>query len=320
MQGYLTRRIFLFIPTIFFLTAIVFFLVRFVPGSALDVIASQTTDFGVGEGLDREAVAHALGLDVPTHIQYIRWIKNIVLHGDLGDSIIYGRPVMQMIAERLPVTLELGILAIIFSILISIPVGVYSAVRQDTLMDYIGRSISILLIAIPGFWIATLVMIYPVIWFHWSPSMQLINFSDDPLGNLLMFLLPALILGASSAGGTMRITRTMMLEVMRQDYIRTAWGKGVQESSIITKHGLKNAFIPIITILGGQVAHIVGGAVIIENIFNLPGMGQLVLSSLNHRDYPVVSAIVLVSSFLVILVNLIVDISYSWLDPRVKYK
>lgn len=321
MGTYVVRRILLFIPTVFIISVIVFFSVRFVPGSALDVLEAQmVAGGGEIEAVDREAVAHALGLDVPAHIQYYRWVKNLVLHGDLGNSLIYGRPVMQMIGERLPVTFELGILAIFFSILVSIPIGVFSAIRQDTFMDYVGRSISILLIAIPGFWIATLVMIYPAIWFNWSPPVELIHFSEDPLGNISMFVLPAFILGASTAGSTMRITRTMMLEVMRQDYIRTAWSKGVNEFAVISKHALKNAFIPVITLLGGQIAHIIGGSVIIENIFCIPGMGQLILDSLNQRDYPVVSAVVLVSSLLVIVANLIVDISYTWLDPRIKLK
>ena len=318
MRTYITRRILLFIPTIFILTVIVFFSVRFVPGNAIDVIEAQM--IATGANVDRAAVAHALGLDSPAYIQFFTWLKNIILHGNFGNSLIYGRPVIQMLAQRIPVTFELGSLAIIISILIGVPIGVYSAVRQDTLSDYVGRSISILLIAIPGFWIATLVMIYPAIWFHWSPPIELIPFAKNPLGNLSMFLLPAFILGTQTAGGIMRITRTMMLEVMRQDYIRTAWSKGVNETSVITKHALKNAFIPIITILGGQIAALIGGAVIIENIFVLPGMGQLIYDSLNHRDYPVISAIVLVSSIVVLLANLIVDISYTWLDPRVKYR
>jgi peptide/nickel transport system permease protein len=318
VTNYIIKRLLLLIPTLFIVSVIVFLLVRFVPGSAIDVIQATISQAGVTQ-VDRAAIAHALGLDVPVHVQYIRWIGDIILHGDLGTSIIQGQPVLSMIVRRLPVTLELGLLALIISTLIGVPLGTYSAVRQDSLGDYTGRTIAILLIAIPSFWLAILIMIYPAIWWGWAPPVKLIPFTENPIGNLGMFLIPAAILGTATAGGIMRMQRTMVLEVMRQDYIRTAWAKGLTERVVIMRHGLKNAFIPVITILGGQVGMLIGGAVIIENIFCLPGLGQLALQALNQRDYPLVMALTLVTAVFVMLVNLIVDLTYTWLDPRIRY-
>jgi peptide/nickel transport system permease protein len=319
VQTYIIRRILLLIPTLIFVAIIIFFLVRFVPGSAVDVIEASLSQGGT-VNIDRAAIEHALGLDVPAYIQFFRWVGAIVLHGDFGNSIIQGRPVLTMVVERMPVTLELGILALIVGTLISLPIGVYSAIRQDTVGDYIGRTFAIICIAVPSFWVATLVMIYPSVWWGWSPPVELITLTKDPLGNLGMFIIPSVILGASTAGGTMRMTRTMMLEVLRQDYIRTAWSKGLTEQTVIVRHALKNAFIPVITILGGGLGMLIGGAVIIEQIFCLPGMGQLMLQSLNQRDYPLVSAITMFTSIFVMVMNLLVDITYTWLDPRIRYQ
>jgi peptide/nickel transport system permease protein len=313
------RRILLLIPILFIVSVIVFLLVRWIPGSAIDVIAATMGQSGITQ-IDRAAIAHALGLDVPIHIQYAHWIGGIILHGDFGSSIIQGRPVLGMILERLPVTLELGLLSLVISTVIGLLIGTFSAVRQDTWGDYSGRIVSILLISIPSFWLATLVIIYPSIWWHWAPSLRLIHFTADPLRNLGMFIIPATILGTSTAGGLMRMQRTMMLEVMRQDYIRTAWAKGLSERVVIMRHTIKNALIPVITMLGGGVSMLIGGAVIIENIFCLPGMGQLALQALDQRDYPLVSAITMITAVFVMVCNLIVDISYSWLDPRIRYK
>jgi peptide/nickel transport system permease protein len=319
VTNYIIRRILLLIPILFIVSVIVFLLVRWVPGSAIDVIAATMGQSGITQ-IDRAAIAHDLGLDVPIHIQYARWIGGIILRGDFGNSIIQGRPVLGMIFERLPVTLELGLLSLVISTVIGLLIGTISAVRQDSMADYSGRTIAILLMAIPSFWLAILVMIYPSIWWGWAPPLRLIPLKADPLGNLGMFLLPATILGTATAGGLMRMQRTMMLEVMRQDYIRTAWAKGLSERVVIMRHTIKNALIPVITMLGGGVSMLLGGAVIIENIFCLPGMGQLALQALDQRDYPLVSAITLITAVFVMVCNLVVDISYSWLDPRIRYK
>ena len=219
----------------------------------------------------------------------------------------------------MPVTIELSVLAIVIGLLIALPVGIYSAIRQDTAADYVGRSIAIIGMATPNFWLALLVMIYPALWWNWSPPMQYIPFVEDPLGNLGMFIIPSLILGTAGAAGTMRLTRTMMLEVLRQDYIRTAWAKGLKERVVIMRHAVKNAFIPVVTVVGMELPMLVGGAVIIENVFNLPGLGRLFVDALADRNYPVISGVNLVFGIAVMGANLVTDLIYPYLDPRVRY-
>jgi peptide/nickel transport system permease protein len=228
--------------------------------------------------------------------------------------------VINQIKARWPVTFELGIMAFIITQIVALPIGIYSALRQDTLGDYIGRSIAIFCIAVPGFWLATLVIVYPAIWWHYSPPLMLIQFGQNPIGNLRMFIVPAIVLGMSGMGSNMRLMRTMMLEVLRQDYIRTAWSKGLRERVVVMRHALKNALIPVVTMAGGQLTIIVSGAVIIENIFSLPGLGQLMTNATNSRDYTVVSALVLITAVVIVFINLLTDLSYGFLDPRVHYK
>ena len=261
-----------------------------------------------------------LGLDLPVHVQYGRWMGGILLHGTLGTSLWGDWSVEEKILGRLPVTIELGVMAIVIGLVIALPVGIYSAIRQDTAADYVGRSFAIIGLATPNFWLALMVMIYPAIWWGWSPPMKLIPFTEDPLGNLGMFIIPSLILGTASAAATMRMTRTMMLEVLRQDYIRTAWSKGLKERGVIIRHALKNALIPIVTLIGLQLPLLVGGSVIIENIFNLPGIGRLFMIALQSRDYPVVSGVNLFFAVVVMANNLLIDLIYPYLDPRVRYR
>jgi peptide/nickel transport system permease protein len=320
MGAYAIRRL-LWIPvTIILVSMLVFLLVRFVPGTVIDLIEAEMLASSGGATIDRAAIEHALGLDVPVYVQYSRWVGNLVMHGSLGTSLRGNRDIMQEILHRLPVTMELGILGLITGVIISIPIGVYSAIRQDTFWDYVGRSIAILLISVPGFWTGTMIMIYPSIWWGWSPPMELIPFTENPLGNLGMFLIPSLVLGTALTGGTMRMTRAMMLEVLRQDYTRTAWSKGLSERVIVIRHAMKNALIPVVTIIGFQLPIIVGGSVIIEQIFVLPGVGRFMLEALNQRDYPIVSGINLMLATFTIFINLLVDLSYGWLDPRVHYE
>ena len=332
MRAYIIRRLLLIIPTVFILTILVFLSVRFIPGDTIDAMLGKM-EFMAGE-VDREALEHMLGLDVAVHVQYGRWIGVLptpdwvtgeshfkgLLQGSLGHSLLRGQEaVEEKIIGRLPVTIELGVMAIVIGLLIALPVGIYSAIRQDTAADYVGRSIAIIGLATPNFWLAIMVMIYPVIWWGWSPSMELIPFVEDPLGNLGMFLIPSLILGTASAAATMRMTRTMMLEVLRQDYIRTAWAKGLNERVVIMRHAVKNALIPVVTLIGLQLPILVGGSVIMENIFNLPGLGRLMLIALEDRDYPLVSGVNLVFATAVVGVNLMIDLIYPYLDPRVRY-
>ena len=319
MRSYVIRRLLLIIPTIFLVTIIVFCTLRFIPGNVLDLmVAEMSEETGVSE-LTIEALKHDLGLDVPVHIQYGRWV-GAALQGDLGTSLWTDRSVTEDLLRRLPVSMELGILAILTGIIVAAPIGVYSAVRQDTPVDYLGRTASILGLSLPHFWVGTIIMVFPAIWWAWSPPVKLIPFLDNPMANLSQFIIPAIIMGTAMAAATMRMTRTMMLEVLRQDYIRTAWAKGLQERVVVQRHALKNALIPVITVIGLQIPVIIGGAVVMETIFCLPGIGLLLIEAINKRDYPVISGINLVLASFVLVLNLIVDLTYAFLDPRVHYK
>jgi len=258
-------------------------------------------------------------MDQPIHVQYVRWMGNIILHGDFGKSLWESNTVVEAIGSRLPISIELGILGLIIALIIAIPVGIWSAIRSDTATDYAFRSMAILFISVPGFWLGTMVMVYPSIWWQWSPPMEYIKFGEDPMGNLGMNLIPAILLGMALSGTTMRMTRTMVLEVLRQDYIRTAWAKGLRERVVILRHALKNALIPVITIVGMQLPILIGGTVIIEQIFNMPGIGRLTISAIGRRDYPVISGVNLMIASFVLFSNMLIDMTYAYLDPRVKY-
>ena len=322
MRQYIIRRSLLVIPTLLGISIIVFMMLRLVPGSVADIIISQAVrsgNIGSAAVMDVDEIKRALGLDVPVHVQYGRWIGDIVFRGSLGDSLIKNVPVTDLIIGKLAVTIELGLLAVLFSNIVSFPIGVYSAIRQDTVADYTGRTIAILFMAVPSFWIATMIMIYPSIWWKWSPSVDLVPFMDNPLGNLKVFLIPSFLLGMAMAGDNMRMTRTMMLEVLRQDYIRTAYSKGLREAVVVLRHALKNALIPVVTLIGAELPVLIGGSIIIEQIFSLPGTGRFLIQALEQRDYTVVAGINLVIATVVVVVNLIVDLSYGYLDPRVRY-
>ena len=308
----------LVIPTLFLLSLLVFLTVRFIPGDVIDAMSAQLRSFGVE--IDRETLEHRLGLDVPVWVQYGRWIGEIVRHGSLGRSLWRDWTVEEEILSRLPVTIELGLLAIVIGLVIALPVGIYSAMRQDTAADYLGRSVAIIGLATPNFWLAIMVLIYPTIWWGWTPPLEYTPFTEDPLGNLAGFFIPSLILGTAMAAATMRMTRTMTLEVLRQDYIRTAWSKEMAERVVIMRHTLKNALIPVVTLIGLQMPILVGGAVIMENIFALPGLGRLMLDALQSRDYPVVQGTNLFFATGVVLLNLLIDLIYPYLDPRVRYE
>jgi peptide/nickel transport system permease protein len=292
-------------------------MIRLIPGSIVDSMVAQ---YQYATAMDKAKIEHALGFDVPLIVQYGRWMENIILHGDLGKSLWTNQPIINDIKARWPVTLELGILGIVVAQLIALPVGIYSAIRQDKLGDYFARSFAIMAIAVPNFWVATMVIVFPSIWWNYMPSIRLIHFTVDPIGNLKMFIIPAIVLGMEFSGMTMRMTRTMMLEVLRQDYIRTAWAKGLRERVVIIRHALKNALIPVITILGWQLPVLIGGTVIIENIFQLPGMGQLIINATQQRDYTIVSAVMFIFAFAILIINLLVDMTYAFLDPRIHYK
>jgi len=325
MGSYIIRRLLILIPTLLLTSFIVYFTASLIPGDYIDALMSQSID----QSVDRPALEKKYGLDAPLIVQYARWMGfapqvdgkfSGIIHGDFGISWWTHVPVLQTVARRWPVSFELGLLALVISQLIGLPIGIVSSLRQDSVSDYLGRTFAILCISIPAFWLATMVIIYPSIWWRYMPSIFHIRFTEDPLGNLKMFIVPAIVLGLSMAGGTMRMIRTMMLEVNRQDYIRTAWAKGLREGTITRRHALKNALIPVVTVIGLQAPVLIGGTVIIEDIFALPGMGRLGIEATLHRDQQLVSGITLLFSLALMLINLVVDLSYAALDPRIKYK
>jgi len=320
MRAYATRRLLLAIPTLVIVTMLVFFSVRLIPGNVIDLMVSEmATASGMGEELDADYIRQQLGLDEAVHIQYFKWAGGL-FRGEFGESLWTGRPILPDVIRRYPISIELGLIAIIISLTISVPVGIYSAIRQDTVLDYGGRTFAIGMLAMPNFWLATMVIVYPSIWFNWSPPIRYMPFTEDPMANIVMFIIPGFLMGTSMSGGSMRFLRTMFLEVLRQDYIRTAWAKGLQEHVIIFKHALRNASIPLITSMGPMVLMLFGGSVIMEQIFNLPGLGRYFLDALNTRDYPVVQIMNLIGAGSFVFVTVIIDLSYAWLDPRIVYR
>lgn len=316
MQAYLIRRLLALVPTLLFVSVIVFASIRLIPGNVVDLMLAQND---VSTGQDRARIEAELGLDKPIAVQYFVWI-GAVLTGDLGDSLWQSTSVARELIARVPITFELGLLALLVALTTALPIGVYSAIRQDTAGDYLTRSFSLLMLAIPGFWLGTLVMVFPSVWWRWAPELDYTPFFQDPLKNLNLMLVPAILLGLSLSAVTMRITRTMMLEVMRQDYIRTARAKGLSEIVLIVRHALRNGLIPVVTLIGLQAPVLIGGSVIMEQIFVIPGMGLLLLEAVSSRDYPVVSGVFLTVGVGVLIINLLVDISYGFLDPKVRYR
>ncbi|WP_020699325.1 ABC transporter permease [Reyranella massiliensis] len=315
MQAFVIRRIAALVPTLFFASVIVFMVVRLIPGDVIDLMLSQ--DSGADK-LDRSALERALGFDRPMVEQYLQWIGGVLFYGDFGMSLWRQTPVADMLAARLPVTLELSLLALTIALAIALPIGILSAVRQDTAADYIARSFSIFMLAVPGFWIATIVVVFPAIWWGWSPEVKFTPFREDPLANLKQLIIPALIMGTSLSAVTIRMMRTTMLEVLRQEYVRTAWAKGLSERVVVVRHVLRNALIPVVTVIGLQATLLIGGSVIMEQIFVIPGMGLLLIEAVFDRDYPIVTGVFLVTGVAIVLINFLVDLSYGLLDPKVR--
>ncbi len=314
MSSYLIRRLLLLVPTLVGVSIVVFALVRLLPG---DAVALQLQD-ARASAADEAALRGQLGLDRPVYVQYVDWLTTLA-RGDLGHSFRSHQPVLQELANRLPVTAELGLLALLIAAAVATTIGVISAVKQDTWADYTARSAAIGLLAVPGFWLGTLVVTLPSVWWHWTPPLRYVRLTEDPLKNLTIVIIPAVILGLGLSGGLMRLVRTQMLEVLRQDFIRTAAAKGLAEHSVVMRHALKNAFIPALTVLGLQVALLVSGTVVLESIFVLPGMGRYLLESVQARDYPAIQALNLIFATVIVITNLVVDLLYGWLDPRVRY-
>lgn len=314
MRLLIIRRLLALLPTLVFTSIIVFASIRMIPGDVIDLMLAQND---ISTGNDRAVIEAALGLDQPIYIQYFVWVVD-VLSGDLGRSLWQNTPVSEQLALTLPITFELGFLALLVALSVAIPIGIYSAMRQDSMGDYITRSFSLLMLAVPSFWLATLVMVFPSVWWRWAPPLQYTPFLEDPVANLAHMSVPAILLGLSLSAVTMRMTRTMMLEVLRQDYIRTARAKGLKENIVIVRHALRNCLIPVVTLVGLQAPLLIGGAVILEQIFVIPGMGLMLLEAVFQRDYPVVTGVFLVVGVSILLINLVVDLTYSLLDPKVR--
>jgi len=316
MQAYIIRRLLALIPTLFFASLIVFVTVRLIPGDIIDLMLSSN-DIGANKK-SREQLEAALGLDRPMVTQYFRWIGAFLFEGSLGQSLWQSTSVMEEILHRLPVTFELGLMALIVALIVGIPIGVYSAVVQDTAGDYIARSFAIIALALPGFWVGTLVMVFPAIWWGWSPDVKFTPFSVDPLRHLGQLVIPALILGKAFSAVTMRLTRAMMLEVMRQDYIRTARAKGLSERAVVYRHALRNAMLPVLTVVGLQFGALLAGAIVTETIFSWPGIGRLTIQAIGNRDYYLVQGCILAIGLTYVVVNFLTDLLYSVANPRIR--
>jgi len=314
VKQYVVRRVLLALPTLFLVSVFVFALMRFMPG---DVATRMVEGHAYAPTLD--ALRHDLGLDRPVYTQYLDWIGGILLRGDLGRSYWTRQPILEEFVRRFPVTLELAFLTILVSVVLGILIGIVSAVRQDSAPDYLGRVLAILALSVPYFGLAVLVVVLPSIYFKWTPVWTYIPFSVNPLENLKIMVVPALVFGVTRAGPVMRIMRSSLLDVLRQDYIRTAWSKGLAERPIILRHALKNAMIPVLSLIGLQMPLYIGGSVIIESIFRLPGVGLFFFEAITRLDYPVVQSVNLIVAAMVVGLNLLVDLSYAFLDPRIRY-
>jgi peptide/nickel transport system permease protein len=314
MTRYLVQRLIGVVPTVLLLLLLVVVMVRIIPGTVVDLML---TEQGGARDVDREAFEERLGINDPLPVQYLRYTAG-VLRGDLGQSLWDQRSVADMIFSRLPTTIELALIALSISVVFALTFGVIAAIRQDTFLDYVPRSIAVLGLSIPDFALGTMVLVLPTLWFQQTVPLIWHPFSEDPAAHLLQILIPAIVVGVRFSASVMRLTRTMMLEVLRQDYTRTAWAKGLSERAVVVRHGLKNALIPVVTLLGLELAALISGIVIMESIFAIPGVGRLLIESISARDYPVIQGITVVVGTLIILVNLLVDLSYGFLDPRVR--
>ncbi|MEE8414276.1 MAG: ABC transporter permease [Dehalococcoidales bacterium] len=329
MRAYIIRRILLAIPTLLLVTIIVFMLVRFIPGDVLDMMVAEMSE-ETGESFsDIEGLRKTLGLSESIPVQYGRWLGvwpqddgkiSGLFQGNLGRSLWTNESIAEILRTRLPVSIELGVLSMVIAYAMALPIGVFAATRQDSALDYSGRLFAIVMLSVPNFWIATMVIVYPSIWWGTMPNIVYVPLVVDPFENLKQFLLPAFITGVSGSAMTMRLTRTMMLEVLRQDYIRTAWSKGLAERTVLVKHAVKNAFIPVVTVMGARIPGLLSGQIITETIFALPGVGRVFIQALSQRDYPIISATNTMIAIAVLTMNVVVDVSYAWLDPRIRYK
>ena len=317
MRTYLAKRLLLIVPTLFGVAAVVFLIMRVIPGDVtLLILGGDQT--GRIDPQQLAAMRHQLGLDQPLAVQFGTWLWG-VLRLDFGTSLWTGQPVIEEVLIRLPLSLEVAILATIVSVLLAIPLGMIAAVRQDSWVDYVIRVGSIGGQAIPSFWVGILVILFLVIYFGWGPPLEFTPPWVDPWANFQQLVWPVATVGYRYAAVTTRMTRSTVLEVLREDYIRTAWAKGLRERAVVIHHALKNAMLPVITLVGTEFAFLIGGLVVTETVFTLNGVGRFVVDAVAHRDYPVVQALVFLIALCFVVVNLLIDLTYAWFDPRIRY-
>ena len=317
MGRYTVKRISLFIPTVLLMTILVFVVMRIIPGDpAISILEGDGGGSYTIEDLER--VRAELGTDRNLFIQYVDWIGGI-MQGDFGDSFWFKSPVMTELGDRIPRTLELAVMAIIIAVLFSVPLGIMSAIKPDSWLDLGARTFTIIGIAIPNFLVAVLMILFLLAVFDWLPPLGYVELWEDPLKNLQQMIFPAIALAIYDMAFIARVTRSAMMEVLREDYMRTARSKGLSERVVLVRHGLKNAILPILTISGWQFARLFEGAVIIESIFLIPGVGRILIEAIFHRDFPMIQAVIVVIGAGVLLINLVVDLLYGWLDPRIRY-
>jgi peptide/nickel transport system permease protein len=315
VRGYITKRLLIAVVTLVGMSMVIFGLMRLAPGNIVDIIFESA---GYVDQADKRQLERELGVDRPIVVQYVRWLGEL-LRGDLGKSYRYDMPAWAIIQPRPPVTIELALLALIFSILLGVPAGVISAARQNKPIDYVLRVLSLAGLSMPSFWLGMIVILLFVRSLGWIPSVTYVSPFVDLKANLWQFVVPALAVGYRSSALIMRITRSAMLEVMREDYIRTARAKGQRPTYVIWRHALKNAGLPVITLIGIEFAFLIGGLVVTETVFNLPGVARYLVDAIQFRDYPVVQNLTMFIAIVVVLANLTVDLLYAWVDPRIKY-
>ncbi|MBV9596924.1 MAG: ABC transporter permease [Chloroflexi bacterium] len=313
MTTYVIRRVLAIIPVLFGISILVFLLVHLIPGDVAQILlGTQATDQQL------ETLRRTFGLDRPLPVQYVDWLSHI-LRGDFGVSFRTNRPVLPDLVSRFGVTVQLTLLSMVIALVVAIPLGVISAANRGRASDGLSRVVALFGLSIPNFWLGTLLILFVSLVLHWLPPVGFVSLLDNPWLGMQTLILPAIALGTAVAAFIMRMVRSSLLEVLRQDYIRTAHAKGLREQSVLYRHALKNAFIPVLTVIGVQIGYLLGGAVIIESIFSLPGMGRFLLDSISNRDYSIVQGGVLFIALVFCLVNLSVDLMYGWLDPRIRY-
>ena len=322
MQQYILRRILLFIPTVLLVITLVFFMSQFRTDYATQRVATGSTSGNVEDyEAQLERTRKQLGLDGPLWKRYVRYVGNVA-QGDFGESYLTGKSVTSELGDRLPASLELGLLQLAIGVLIAIPIAVISAIRQDTWLDYFLRVFAILGLAIPVFFLGPLLLLFSDKWVGWTPPLVKTAYQEvwqDPVVNIKTLLLPAIAGGVAEGAIIMRLLRSQMLEVLRQDYVRTAWAKGLRERSVVLRHALRNALVPVVTVLGLSIGTLFGGNVILESIFGIPGAGEFIVIAFRQNDFPLVQGFVLIVGIALVTTNLVVDVAYAWLDPRIRY-